>query len=344
MIRHGQGMNKEAVCEMKLKILLIFLVLVIIGLIGMGLWWKGVFRPSPTVEHDRKIEPLRPELILTVNGSGRIKITPGTPLVFRLLLRNGLAARAAGVGESLERMKKELDEMVQNQEMTKEEAEEMMKREKVPTEVPVIVVTVSADGVTFQQETRQGSAKLQWQIKAVEPIAPVIVTLDAKQTASATFVASPETTLSIRKDTYRIRSEFENRVRGQWKGKVTSNEIVITVVETPRDTTVEDKKEEQKSMGGYYRAIKDYERAIGAAKQILMLDPQSIEGLLLLGEAQEDKGDYKAALEAYEESLHRFFKRYPGAGHPPERLMENIWRMRDKLGIELPVIEEPIQQ
>jgi hypothetical protein len=69
-----------------------------------------------------------------------------------------------------------------------------------------------------------------------------------------------------------------------------------------------------------------------------------IDGFALLGKTQEAKGDYRAALESYERALEEFDRRYPDDDHAPEGVMRGIWRIRKQLGIELPVIEEPVQQ
>jgi hypothetical protein len=336
MIHHGQGMYKEAVCEMKQKILLILLVLVIIGLIGVGLWWKGVFRLRLTVEHDLKVEPLRPELILTVNGSGRTTITPGTPLVFRLMLRNGMAARTVGAMESRERMKEELDEMVKAKEVTREEADEILKREVVPSPVPAMVITLQAEGFSFEREGTQGVTKLPWSPKIIDPTTPVVVTLDEKQIVYVNFVVAPGETVATIKGTYRVRAYFENKSRGQWKGKVTSNTVVITVIETPPVPTAEEAKEKNLILGEYFLALKEYDRAIESAKQALASAPKSIDGAVLLGKAYEAKGDYKSALESYKMAFNEFLWRNPEAHEPLGMLEQNIRRMERKLGIDQP--------
>src|SRR3990170_1613811 len=91
----------------------------LIALVGAGLWWKGGVWSPPTEPRDRAGgEAWRPELTLSVNGSRRTTVTPGAPLVLKLMLRNGQAARAALAAGARERLKEELEERVQAGELS----------------------------------------------------------------------------------------------------------------------------------------------------------------------------------------------------------------------------------
>jgi hypothetical protein len=323
--------------------LFILVSVVLIALIGVGLWWTGMFGPSPTEQREGGVaDSLHPELSISVNDAIEIQVTPGTPLIFELMLRNGPAGRAALAEAARKRLMKELEEQVQTGKLTRQKADEILKREPVPSPpVHAMVITLVAEGFSFSSETPHGAKSLPWKLTMVKPATPTTVTLDEKQIAWATFVVAPEQTASVTKETYRMRAHFENRYSGQWRGKIVSNPVSITVVES-KEMSVYGQKKKYLVMVEYYLAIKDYDRAITAAQQVLAVAPQSIDGQILLGRSKEAKGEFRAALEAYEKALKEFDRRYDE--EPPPGLVEGLWRMRKQLGIELPVIEEPAQQ
>ena len=309
----------------------------LIALVGAGLWWKGGVGSPPTEPRDRAGgEAWRPELTLSVNGSRRTTVTPGAPLVLKLMLRNGQAARAALAAGARERLKEELEERVQAGELSRQEAEDVLRRDPVPAPGPALVITLAPDGFSFQREGPPGATTLPWRPKMVDPPAPTSVTLDQTRSAWVTFVVAPDETASAAKEAYRVRASFENRAAGQWQGRIVSGRVTITVAQPSGAPTASEQKKQQLLLGEYFLARKDYDQALVAARQALAIHPQSIDGLILLGNAQEARGDVHAALGAYEQALSEFDQRYPDAGHPPDVLMERIWRTRDKLGIQLP--------
>jgi tetratricopeptide (TPR) repeat protein len=138
---------------------------------------------------------------------------------------------------------------------------------------------------------------------------------------------------------YALRASFEERSPGQWQGKIISNPVTVTVVDTPATPTVEERKAPDLLRVEYFLGLKDYDHAIAAAQDVLSLDPRSIDGSFMLGTVQESKGDLQSALGAYETALTKFHDRYPG-DDPPEAALQAVRRVRDKLGIKLaPIVE-----
>ncbi len=280
-------------------------------------------------------QPSGPELAFSVNHSVRPKVTSGTPLIFEIMIRNGAAAEAAVAAQARETLKENLDNQVRAGRLSRQAADARLKAEPIPTPVPAMVITLDTRGISFSQETPQGAVALPWQSKAVEPGAPIRVALDAAQIAYATFVVTPEDTAATPPGRYRVRASLENRSSGQWQGRVTSNPVVITVAQAPAAPTLADQKAQQRRQIEYFLALSDYGHAAAAGRQILTLDPHSIDGFAYLAKALQGKGELRAALEAYESALLEFRLRYPG-NHPPEGLQREVWRLRDQLGIKLP--------
>lgn len=330
---------------MKRKFAIAASCLVLTILVVAGLWWKGLFVPSQAnqaVHGDIRQLPPGLGLSLSVNHSNATTITIGTPLVFQITIQNRDAARAAGSSVRREKMKKELDGMVHTGEITREEADSMLKRELVPPAAASVKIEITEKSLSFTREDAQGTAALPWRLKLVGPEVKKVVSLDEKQTAYVTVTVAPEDTAYILKGTYRVRVYFENRSDNQWQGRVSSNPVEITVVDEPKTLPLEEKKEKHLLTVEYYLSLKDFDSAIKAVQQVFSISPKSIDGLVLLGQAQEGKGDFKAALDSYEKAFDEFYQKYPDADHPPAGLMRSIHRMRGKLGIELPVIEEQV--
>lgn len=323
---------------MRRKILIIFVGLVLIGLVVVGLFWKEVFFPSSVKRMGEA--SLLPELSLSVNGSIHASITQGMPLVFEVMLYNGPAARAAGAAESKERLKAELDGVVQKGKITRQQADEILKKEPGPSPAPSRVITLAAKGFSFRGGESKRGAMIPWHPKMVDPAAPVTVTLDERQTAYAIFVVSPEETASAAKGTYQVIVSFENRSSGQWQGEIVSDKVEITVAEAAKAPSVEDQEEKHLSLAEYFLTLKDYDRAVHAVQQALSISPQSIDAFALMGQAQEGKGDYRAALDAYQRAFREFRGRYPDSRHPPWEILRSMRRMEEKLGIQLPQVFE----
>lgn len=71
-----------------------------------------------------------------------------------------------------------------------------------------------------------------------------------------------------------------------------------------------------------------YDDAIIQVKRILDADPSSIGSLALLGDIEEKKGNFSAALSAYEKALDEFEKQYPDLDELPDALIGNIVRLK----------------
>lgn len=283
-----------------------------------------------------------PELTLSVNGFSRTTIPFGMPLVFELWLRNGAAARSAGAAAARKQLTGELEEQVLAGKLTRQDADSLLKKEPVPPLVPSFVITLAPAGFAFRGEGPRGPTTLPWQPRMVDPEAPAILTLDAKEIAAATFVVEPEKTASAAAGTYLLRAHFRNQAPGQWQGTVTSNPVEITLAAAPRAPSNGERKENYLITAEYFLAVKDFDRAITAVQKVFALAPQSIDGLVLLGRACERKGNFQAALEAFEKAHQEFGRRYPGLHqHPPVSLIRDILRMQAKLGIRVPGVAVP---
>jgi tetratricopeptide (TPR) repeat protein len=279
--------------------------------------------------------PLVPELLLSVNHLNRIAVPAGTPLIFELLLRNGVAARASAAALARRTLQEDLDDEVRSGKLSRQQADARLQQQPVPAPIPSLLVNVGAESFAFSPDSAAASAAIPWRPQPANPAPATPATLDERLSVRATFVVAPDSTTSTAAATYRVRATFENHGAGQWLGTVRSNPVAITILAAPASATTQDRKTQQLELVEYYLAIKDYDRAITTARAVVALDPHTIDGSLLLGDAEQGKGDARAALDAYESGLAEFARQLPH-DHPPRDVLRRVQLLREQLGAGLP--------
>jgi hypothetical protein len=318
---------------MKKKLVLLFVLIVFIGIgivVSMKFFTKK--KAPPVVAEGQPIE-----VSLSVNGALDVVITPETPLVFEILIRNAGRSSAVLEGAAFDGVKRDIDELVKTNELTPEEARHLIEKERAKIkQVPALAVTVDAARFSFNVEKKGGVEPLPWKTKLIESSGEGVLTLDEKYAGHATFVVPPEATAGTGEGTMPVFVAFENIAKeaGRWSGKIISNPVSISFV---RDAGTPDQQQRrQMTMIDYFLAVKDYEGAEKAVKQVLTIKPGLIDGLFLKGKVFEAKGDFNGALDAYEETLAAYIKKNPGHEPPPPVFIRSIIRMQDKLGMKEP--------
>ena len=322
---------------MKKKVILI-VALLIVAAIAIPVFLRIFGGKKEIQTQDRAAATYQPiEISLAVNGSLEVVITPGTPLVFEILIRNAGAAQEALASAAIEGKKRELDKLVKSNNIPPEAAQKVIARDQAKIrKVSPLGVTVDAKTFSFLQEGQNGLTPLPWQPKLVEKSGEGITALDEKNVAYVTFVVAPEATAGLAEGERVVFVRFDNASKepGRWSGSVVSDPVIVTVVRETR--TPEQQLNKQVAMIEYFLALRDYGGAEREANQLLALKPKLIDGLVLRGKALEGKGEFQKALASYEEALNEFITQNPKLDTPPWGVMESIARMRDKLGMKEP--------
>lgn len=289
------------------------------------------------------VPPPGPELTLSVNGAIAATVTPGTPLVLVLQLRNAAAMSDAVAASAQEGLRAEMDRLVKEGQVTRERADELLAAEPVPAPVPALSVTLSAEAFAFRAQTVEGETAGPWVPLMVTTGEPAALSLGDENIAVVTFVVGPEATRLTGPGTYRLNARYASKAGtpGVWQGTAASDEVEVTVVAAADAPTAEDQVRYQKALGEYCLVVKDFAHAVDAANALLAVEPQSIDGLSLLGRAREARGEETLAFEAYGKALTAFVQRYPTAEEPPWELMGNARRLRERLGLKLPGTATP---
>jgi len=318
---------------MKKKLVLLFVLIVLI-VIGIVVAMKSFTKKAapPLVAEERPIE-----VSLSVNGSLDVVITPETPVIFEILIRNEGRSTATHAGAALDGVKSDIDELVKTNELTAEEARQLIEKERAKTkQVPALAVAVDAAGFSFHVQKKDGVEPLPWKTKLIESSGKGVLTLDENNVGYTTFVVPPNTISGTSEGTVQVFVAFENlsKEAGRWSGKIISNPVSISFV---KDTGTPDQQQsKQMAMIDYFLAVKDYEGAEKAVNQVLTIKPGLIDGLYLKGKVFEAKGDFNRALDAYEETLAEYVKKSARHEPPPPVFIRSIVRMQDKLGMNEP--------
>jgi tetratricopeptide (TPR) repeat protein len=316
---------------MKKKLVLIFVLIVVVGIgvvVGMKFFTKEV-APSVVTEG----QPI--EVSLSVNGALDVVITPNTPLVFEIMIRNEGRSLAVLEGAAFDGIKRDIDELVKTNELTFEEAKDLIERERAKIkQVPAFAVKVDAGRFSFNVPNKDGVEPLPWKTKLVESPGEGVQTLDENNVGYATFVVPPEATVATPEGMMQVFVAFEDRSKeaGRWSGKIISNPVSISFV---KDTGTPDQQQNrQMAMIDYCLAVKDYEGAEKAVNHVLTIKPGLIDGLFIKGKVYEAKGDFNRALDAYEKAWDEYVKKSAGRQPPPPMFIRSIVRMQDKLGMK----------
>jgi len=278
------------------------------------------------------------KLQLMINDSEEVTLTPDTPLILNLAISNTAARDASDAQATLEELKTELANQVAEKRLTQAQSDWLLKRETTPSPVLPTKLIIDVKGFSFAQGEGPEDQSLPWQPGPVEPTAPVEVSLDEQKVAEAVFVAAPDGSLQPAEGVYHLTASYEGKAsEGRWSGRIVSNAVTITVKKEA--ATVDEKLQRLIAFAEYYLKTNDPGRAEKAIHEALAEYPELIRGLYLQGQLLEAKGDYRGALESYQDALSQLRRRFPES-YPPWGLPEAIQRMYDKLGIKLPEIIE----
>ncbi len=276
--------------------------------------------------------PLDVELF--VNHASAARITPGTPFILSVGIRNRDAVRAARAGRIAEREQQGLAALVGKKSISAEEAEAVRRRRQAPAVVSPVVVSLVAGSLTF---ALADASRLPWTPKLLEVSSSAPQSLGENDAAAAEFVVTPEATAASAPGVYRVVVSFNHSAKapGQWSGRLVSNPVTITVVKSTGGPG--ERLDTQLAKAEYGLAVRDYRAAAEAIGEILAIDPRYVQGLTLQAQVHEAQGRYEEALDSWDNAFNAHRKGLPRED-PPEEIVLGIRRMWDKLGIKLPEV------
>lgn len=137
---------------------------------------------------------------------------------------------------------------------------------------------------------------------------------------------------------YGFDSEDDRRPQGELqikaiveiiKGEVSeSNVVTVNFLKRKMPKSMKDKEETILVLGDYAFKRGLYEDAMVQVNRILDANPNSIGSLALLGDIEEKRGNFSAALSLFEKALDEFEKQYPDLEELPDALIGDIIRLQ----------------
>lgn len=301
--------------------------------------WAGrAFRSAPggpaasgsSAKPMRQPAPLVPAVGLWVNSSGRVDVRQGTPLVLSIRLANHQAMNALLANAARQQYLVSIDERAQRGALSAEQAAAM--RAAVEPEATVRSIEIGGanrDWTSFVRFELSGPSApaLPWSLRPSTPIESDL-RLDARTTAEARFVLSPEAAAAVAPGEYRvavvIEVPSEAGTTGSWRGSARSAPVTIRILpaSSAQDATAE--SHEARLRAEYFAEIGDWKQSLTHAEEAIARVPASVDAHILVGEARKAMGDRDGALAAYWEALRRDEEQHSGPPDEPSYIADQI--------------------
>jgi len=249
------------------------------------------------------------------------------PVIFTVSIVNKTAQSDNLWNSAADRRIRQLDELVRQGKMKQEDAgKEKQEIEKSKRSTPAITIGSSASPwtsqLTWTVKNLQSNAVIQLPLKLMtNPAGDAVITLDGSRTVTAYFGISPEEMMNLAAGNYEVGAAIGNNA-----DKALLN-VQRESVAAPAMTEAQLYK-----WGLYYWHAGDAVKTINYADQIFKKNAVSVDGWSLKGDAEVMKGEYKAALESYNEAVKQYYRQQGTGAEPPEYLFSMIGMVKEKLG------------
>jgi tetratricopeptide (TPR) repeat protein len=177
---------------------------------------------------------------------------------------------------------------------------------------------------------------LPWPVKFLALPQDNTLSLEARSTAELEFGLGPDAAPQIPLGEHQIVAVLEVPDRASlpadhWRGRAESTPAKFNIVPKPARLSLEEEEKMSLQLGRYFNAAGEPAKATEYARKALAANAKSIPALILLGNAQENQGDYRGALETYGAAQRELYREYPRAIEPPLYLAYRISGLIDKL-------------
>lgn len=268
------------------------------------------------------------EMMCRVNDEASVTVYEDEPLIISVAMVNDAAETAASYNIPLKDQIRELEKKFKAEQMEEEE----FKRAVEEIEQSMMKVKVYRIGgpsgwpqfIKFQALSENTWREVDWPLKLLKyhPTTQV-ANLDASTSCYVEFGLDPQ-------DSQRPKGEFQVRavVEIVEDKSVESDVITINFLQEKMPEAEMSKEENLLTRGRYANKRGMYEDAKKYVQKILKANPYHHSALILLGQIEENRKDFSAALSAYEKALEESYKQYPDRREPPSYLLRKIERIR----------------
>ena len=275
-------------------------------------------RPAPR-------EP-RLELSVLANGSEAARLYRGEPLVLSVQLVDHEAGRAAAHNEALADAREEIDAREANQELSAAAA----KRERAALrQMRVAAIRLGSKKAPWARQVRFSVASVRrvvtWRFELFSnPTAASTADLTGGRVAVAEFALISETLKRVRPGAYVVQAS----VRAAGK-RIVSEPVSVTFT----GTAARGRERLRVAIGSARLAYRrrEFPSAQEQVERALVVDPHSIDALVLHADVAAAVGRHDVALLALERALTEFQTQYPDSYEPPAPILDRLADLRRRV-------------
>ena len=278
-------------------------------------------------------EPLPISMQFRANEKTSTAVYEDEPLILSVAIVNDGAVQAASYNASLEIQRQELERKFN----TKQIKEEEFKRRVTEIEQRKLKLRIYRLGgpkgwthfIKFYILSEDIWKEVNWPLNLLTFYPHTkVAELDASTSCYVEFGLDPQDTSRLPQGEFHVKARAE-MVEGK---SVESNIVIVNLLREKLPEAKENEEETLLSKARYYYKKGIYDEAREFVDRALLVNPQSIQSLILLGDIEEGRKNLSIALSTYEKALDEFQRQYPDSRGAPRSLVSKINRLRVSKG------------
>ncbi|MFL5741114.1 MAG: tetratricopeptide repeat protein [Flavisolibacter sp.] len=268
-----------------------------------------------------------PRLHLEINGQTSLTLFHDQPLIISLSLSNATASEAEQWNRSTDQGLMQLEQMKQSKKM-KDEAYNQEKSRLVASKKIISPAIIGSEQkpaiewVKMNLVSLRGDSIGRLRAKIFDSaMVPAKMVLDANAYYLLRWGMDRSTVQAMKSGKYFLSIEVADAV---------SNRVELTILALPLPSLLLRTQKMQLELGNFALLYGRPDSATIHANTILKTNPSSIDGLVLLGEANIQKNNFHEALSNFETARLNFYKQNPHTPEPPEYIDSMIGWLKSK--------------
>jgi hypothetical protein len=267
-------------------------------------------------------------LNLMVDKSKRATIYQDEPIIISVSISNPGATYNAQWNREADLWLQQLKSMYQNGEVSAEQYKEEIKRieqSKKKVQVPSIgtISQPAYQEVKIEWKNEQGTLVDNVSMKLLNGSSwPTVLVLDANAYYSLQWGIDRKEVSGLKPGKYILLAILD-----KYQSEPVELEILTSAIPSSKTNTIA----VQQKLGKSELLFGRVEPAAIHARNILKINHASVDGLVLLGEVNVQKNNYKEALKNFEDALIHFNKQKPSSPEPPVYIFGMIEWLKGKI-------------
>jgi len=270
-----------------------------------------------------------------VNEETDIEIHEDEPLILSLSIINDEAIQAAQHNTPIEIERQELDRKYKENQISEKEykssVEEIDRSKRNFRTYRFGSPKGWVPFIQFRVQSTEGWRDLNWPLKLLMHDPPDnVVELNASTSCYVEWGLDPQDSTKV------ARGEYQLKAIVKIMEPVESNVVTVIFLGEKLPKAVMNSEEQLLARGRYYYKSCLFKEAKGYAEKALKINSNSIGALMLLGDIEENKGNYTNALKLYRKAEKEVYSQMKGEEYdPPEYIISKIITLQNLLADSL---------